>query len=74
MRRLYRRRIKVWSIILFTIYYLEFAGDDRIGYREEKNVRPDSRTDSYVAMCLYVDNWRWQGVPIPIFSTAVIST
>ena len=39
------------------------AGDDRIGYREEKNVRPDSRTDTYVAMCLYVDNWRWQGVP-----------
>ena len=42
------------------------AGDDRIGYREEKNVRPDSRTDTYVAMCLYVDNWRWQGVPFYI--------
>ena len=27
------------------------AGDDRIGYREEKNVHPDSRTDTYVAMC-----------------------
>ncbi|MCS3158454.1 glucose-6-phosphate dehydrogenase [Phocaeicola dorei] len=42
------------------------AGDDRIGYREEKNVHPDSRTDTYVAMCLYVDNWRWQGVPFYI--------
>lgn len=39
------------------------AGDERIGYREEKNVRPGSRTDTYLAMCLYVDNWRWQGVP-----------
>lgn len=42
------------------------SGEGRVGYREEKNVRPDSRTDTYVAMCLYVDNWRWQGVPFYI--------
>lgn len=33
------------------------------GYREEKDVDPDSRTETYVAMKLFVDNWRWGGVP-----------
>ena len=34
------------------------------GYREEEDVAPDSRTETYVAMKLEVDNWRWAGVPI----------
>jgi glucose-6-phosphate 1-dehydrogenase len=34
------------------------------GYREEESVRPDSRTETYCAMKLHVDNWRWAGVPI----------
>ncbi len=34
-----------------------------MGYLEEKGVAPDSTTPTYVAMRLYVDNWRWQGVP-----------
>ncbi|HEY66590.1 MAG TPA: glucose-6-phosphate dehydrogenase [Caldilineae bacterium] len=33
------------------------------GYREEPGVAPDSRTPTYAALKLYVDNWRWQGVP-----------
>lgn len=33
------------------------------GYREEKDVAPDSRTETYVAMKLFIDNWRWGGVP-----------
>jgi glucose-6-phosphate 1-dehydrogenase len=33
------------------------------GYREEPKVAPDSRTETYVAMKLLVDNWRWAGVP-----------
>jgi glucose-6-phosphate 1-dehydrogenase len=36
------------------------------GYREEEGVAPDSRTETYVAMRLEVDNWRWAGVPIYI--------
>jgi glucose-6-phosphate 1-dehydrogenase len=32
-------------------------------YREEKGVRPGSRTETYVAMQLGIDNWRWAGVP-----------
>ncbi len=34
------------------------------GYRHEKDVAPDSRTETFVAMKLYIDNWRWGDVPI----------
>jgi glucose-6-phosphate 1-dehydrogenase len=33
------------------------------GYREEQGVAKGSRTPTYVAMKMNVDNWRWQGVP-----------
>jgi glucose-6-phosphate 1-dehydrogenase len=33
------------------------------GYRQEKDVAPDSNTETYVAMQLSIDNWRWAGVP-----------
>lgn len=33
------------------------------GYREEPNVADDSRTETFVALRLRIDNWRWQGVP-----------
>jgi len=33
------------------------------GYRDEPGVAPNSRTPTYMALRLYVDNWRWQGVP-----------
>lgn len=36
------------------------------GYREEENVRKNSRTETYVAMKVFIDNWRWQGVPFYI--------
>ncbi|MDR1091020.1 MAG: glucose-6-phosphate dehydrogenase [Prevotella sp.] len=36
------------------------------GYREEKDVNPDSRTETYAAMKLFIDNWRWSGVPFYI--------
>lgn len=32
-------------------------------YREEKGVHPDSFRETYAALRLSVDNWRWQGVP-----------
>src|SRR3981081_2449737 len=34
-----------------------------VGYREEKNVKPDSQTETYVALRVLVDNWRWADVP-----------
>jgi glucose-6-phosphate 1-dehydrogenase len=35
-------------------------------YRQEPDVNPNSQTETYVAMKLEVDNWRWSGVPIYI--------
>lgn len=39
---------------------------DKKGYREEKNIAPGSRTETYIAMRLNIDNWRWSGVPFYI--------
>ena len=33
------------------------------GYRDEPDVAPDSRTETFVAMRVRIDNWRWAGVP-----------
>jgi glucose-6-phosphate 1-dehydrogenase len=34
------------------------------GYRATKDVKADSTTETYVALKLLIDNWRWAGVPI----------
>ncbi|MGI0488267.1 glucose-6-phosphate dehydrogenase [Pantanalinema rosaneae CENA516] len=34
------------------------------GYREEEGASPESTTPTYAALKLYIDNWRWKGVPI----------
>jgi glucose-6-phosphate 1-dehydrogenase len=39
-------------------------GKEAVGYLEEQDVPPDSRTETYVTLRLEVDNWRWAGVPI----------
>jgi glucose-6-phosphate 1-dehydrogenase len=39
-------------------------GVDVPGYRQEDDVAPDSQTETYLALRLRVDNWRWAGVPI----------
>ncbi len=36
------------------------------GYRKEKGVAADSRTETYVAVKFFIDNWRWGGVPFYI--------
>jgi glucose-6-phosphate 1-dehydrogenase len=38
-------------------------GEEVLSYREEPDVSPDSRVETYVAMRCTVDNWRWSGVP-----------
>ena len=40
------------------------GGESVPGYLEEPGVPPDSTTESYAALRLEVDNWRWAGVPI----------
>jgi glucose-6-phosphate 1-dehydrogenase len=50
------------------------------GYKSEQGVAPDSRTETFVALRLEVDSWRWQGVPfyiragkrLPVTSTEVL--
>lgn len=49
-------------------------------YRREPGVAPDSQVETYVAVELYIDSWRWQGVPfyirtgkcLPVTATEVV--
>lgn len=38
-------------------------GQPQPGYRQEAKVKPDSNVETYVALKLFIDNWRWSGVP-----------
>jgi glucose-6-phosphate 1-dehydrogenase len=50
------------------------------GYRDEKGVAPDSQVETFAAMCLHIDTWRWAGVPfyirtgksLPVTATEVV--
>jgi glucose-6-phosphate 1-dehydrogenase len=45
-------------------YVAARVGDNEVDdYRRTKDVRPDSTTETYVALKLMIDNWRWAGVP-----------
>jgi glucose-6-phosphate 1-dehydrogenase len=39
------------------------SGEKMPGYREEESVAPDSQTETFAALKLFIDNWRWQDVP-----------
>jgi len=50
------------------------------GYRDEPGVAPDSSVETFAALCLHIDTWRWAGVPfyirtgkcLPVTATEVI--
>jgi glucose-6-phosphate 1-dehydrogenase len=44
----------------------KIRGECVTGYRYEKDVNVHSRTETYVAMKFFIDNWRWGGVPVYI--------
>jgi glucose-6-phosphate 1-dehydrogenase len=52
------------------------------GYRTEADVAPDSHVETYAAMQIHLDSWRWQGVPffiragkhLPVTATEVVVT
>ena len=44
----------------------EIDGQKVIGYRQEDRVNPESVTETYAAMKLEIENWRWAGVPFYI--------
>ncbi len=39
------------------------GGQEVVGYRQEDRVNPESLTESYVALRVHIDTWRWSGVP-----------
>jgi glucose-6-phosphate 1-dehydrogenase len=39
-------------------------GEPRVAYRGEPGVDPHSRTETFAALRLHLDTWRWEGVPI----------
>ena len=41
----------------------ELGGESRRAYRQEPDIAADSTTETFVAMRLSIDNWRWAGVP-----------
>jgi len=38
-------------------------GKKQVAYKKEENVNPASTTETFVALKLFIDNWRWQNVP-----------
>ncbi|MBV9709625.1 MAG: glucose-6-phosphate dehydrogenase [Ktedonobacteraceae bacterium] len=44
----------------------EINGEQAPGYKQEKGVAPNSTTETYVAMKLFIENWRWEDVPFYI--------
>ena len=41
----------------------QVGGQSVPGYRQERNVNPESTVETYAAVKLLIDNWRWAGVP-----------
>ena len=56
---------EVPKITVHAQYGAGMVGGQQVpGYLQEQDVPPDSRTETYAALRLEVDNWRWAGVPI----------
>ena len=67
-----REKLKVWSSIkplnIFDCVRGQYGpglvkGQKVKGYREEERVDPHSQTETYAALRLEIENWRWAGVP-----------
>jgi glucose-6-phosphate 1-dehydrogenase len=62
------REILLDNIIIGQYEAGEIGGVPVAGYRKEPGVDPNSITPTYAMMRLFVDNWRWQGVPFYLAS------
>ena len=67
-----REKLKVWQAIppvpILNAVRGQYGpgivqGEHVIGYRDEERVNPESGTETYAALHLQIDNWRWAGVP-----------
>jgi len=52
-----------WNAVAGQYGPARIGGADVPGFRQEPGVNPASTTDTYAAVTLFVDNWRWAGVP-----------
>ena len=68
-------KVKVWRAIkpipientVRGQYGLGKIGDEQVkGYRQEERVDPNSKTETFAAIRLEIENWRWAGVPFYI--------
>jgi glucose-6-phosphate 1-dehydrogenase len=57
------RPVDAANVVLAQYARGAIGGTDAAAYREEPGVAPKSRTETYAAIRLDVDSWRWQGVP-----------
>ena len=64
------RKIKEEEVPQFVVrgQYTEsqIHGETIKAYRQEDGIAPNSKTETYMAMACYIDNWRWSGVPFYI--------
>jgi glucose-6-phosphate 1-dehydrogenase len=67
-----REKLKVWraipSVPILNTVRGQYGpgvveGEHVVGYRDEERVNPESGTETYAAMKLEIENWRWAGVP-----------
>lgn len=67
-----REKLKVWQAIppipILNAVRGQYgpgivAGEHVLGYRDEERVNPESGTETYAALRLEIENWRWAGVP-----------
>ena len=68
-----REKLKVWQAIppipILNTVRGQYGpgvinGQRVVGYRDEERVNPESGTETYAAIRLEIENWRWAGVPI----------
>ncbi|HZK77187.1 MAG TPA: glucose-6-phosphate dehydrogenase, partial [Candidatus Kapabacteria bacterium] len=55
--------IRAEDVVLGQYTEGELAGNGVRGYRQEDGVRSDSKTPTFVALRMRIENWRWHGVP-----------
>jgi len=73
------RNEKVKVLDAIEVPTVETAGNNLVcgqytGYRQEKGVAANSRTPTFAAVRLHIDNWRWRGVPFYLRSGKGLAT
>ena len=61
-RAITEEKVKVFRSML-AIDPADVVRGQYVGYRDIEGVKPDSETETFIALKCYIDNWRWAGVP-----------